>query len=194
MIRVSRDPTHPAVIFRIVLFARPAEIGPTATPRLGTLAWVVTLGAIAAHTEAIVRLMYHLGPYSIGLLEAISMLAWTLAVVACFISAEPRNRAIGAILLGLAAVAVWVLLERRQANAQARRAMSWLCVLIAVQGVVGAVQYETHLPTELVWVHVALASLSWLCVLWAIAAIGRPEPLRARKRAQIRASVVQPNH
>jgi len=99
-----------------------------------------------------------------------------------------------AFVLGLAAVAVWVLLERRQANAQARRAMSWLCVLIAVQGVVGAVQYETHLPTELVWVHVALASLSWLCVLWAIAAIGRPEPLRARKRAQIRASVVQPNH
>jgi cytochrome c oxidase assembly protein subunit 15 len=95
-----------------------------------------------------------------------------------------------AFVLGLAAVAVWVLLERRQANAQARRAMSWLCVLIAVQGVVGAVQYET----ELVWVHVALASLSWLCVLWAIAAIGRPEPLRARKRAQIRASVVQPNH
>jgi len=99
-----------------------------------------------------------------------------------------------AFVLGIAAVAVWVLLERRQANAQARRAMSWLCVLIAVQGVVGAVQYETHLPTELVWVHVALASLSWLCVLWAIAAIGRPEPLRARKRAQIRASVVQPNH
>ena len=32
------------------------------------------------------------------------MLAWTLAVVACFISAEPRNRAIGAILLALAAL------------------------------------------------------------------------------------------
>jgi heme A synthase len=59
--------------------------------------------------------------------------------------------------------------------------------------VVGVVQYETHLPTELVWVHVALASLSWLAVLWAIAAIGRPDPRRARKRAQIRASIVQPN-
>jgi cytochrome c oxidase assembly protein subunit 15 len=98
-----------------------------------------------------------------------------------------------AFALGIAAVAVWVLLERRQANAAARRALSWLCVLIALQGVVGAVQYETHLPTELVWVHVALASLSWLCVLWAIAAIGRSAPLRARKRAQIRASIVQPN-
>ena len=98
-----------------------------------------------------------------------------------------------AFALGIAAVAVWVVLERRGANAEARRAMSWLCVLIALQGVVGAVQYETHLPTELVWVHVALASLTWLCVLWAIAAIGRAEPLRTRKRAQIRASVVAPN-
>jgi cytochrome c oxidase assembly protein subunit 15 len=98
-----------------------------------------------------------------------------------------------AFALGIAAIAVWVILERRQANPQARRAMSWLCVLIALQGVVGAVQYETHLPSELVWVHVALASLSWLCVLWAIAAIGRPQPRRARKHAQIRASLVQPN-
>ena len=79
------------------------------------------------------------------------------------------------------------------AAAQARRAMTWLCGLIAMQGVVGVVQYETHLPTELVWVHVALASLSWLCVLWAIATIGPPDPGRARKHAQIRASLVQPH-
>jgi cytochrome c oxidase assembly protein subunit 15 len=98
-----------------------------------------------------------------------------------------------AFALGIAAVAVWVLLERRQANTQARRAMGWLCALIALQGVVGVVQYEAHLPTELVWVHVALASLSWLCVLWSVAAIGRPAASRARKRPQIRASVVHPN-
>jgi cytochrome c oxidase assembly protein subunit 15 len=93
-----------------------------------------------------------------------------------------------AFALGIGAVAVWVLLERRQANPSARRAMSWLCILIALQGVVGAVQFETHLPTELVWVHVVLASLSWLCVLWAIVAIGAPDAARARKPAQIRAS------
>jgi cytochrome c oxidase assembly protein subunit 15 len=98
-----------------------------------------------------------------------------------------------AFAFGIAAVVVWVLLERRQANAQARRALSWLCGLIAVQGVIGAVQYETHLPTELVWVHVAVASVSWLCVVWAVAAIGRPDPSRARKRAQIRASMVGRN-
>jgi cytochrome c oxidase assembly protein subunit 15 len=98
-----------------------------------------------------------------------------------------------AFAFGIAAVVVWVVLERRQAAAQARRAMTWLCGLIAMQGVVGVVQYETHLPTELVWVHVALASLSWLCVLWAIATIGPPDPGRARKHAQIRASLVQPH-
>jgi heme a synthase len=98
-----------------------------------------------------------------------------------------------AFAFGIAAVVVWVLAERRQANAELRRSLTWLCVLIAVQGVVGVVQYETHLPTELVWVHVVLASLSWLCVLWAVAAAGRLEPGRARKRAQIRASVLARN-
>jgi cytochrome c oxidase assembly protein subunit 15 len=98
-----------------------------------------------------------------------------------------------AFVFGIAAVVVWVLLERRQANALARRATSCLCVLIALQGVIGAVQYETHLPSELVWVHVVVATITWLCVLWAIAAIGRPQPRRARKPAQIRASIVQPN-
>ena len=98
-----------------------------------------------------------------------------------------------AFAFGILAVAVWVVLERRQANPRSRRAMSWVCVLIAVQGVIGVVQYETHLPTELVWVHVALASLTWLAVLWAIAAIGRRVPRDVRKHAQIRASLLQPN-
>jgi len=108
MIRSSRDRPHPAVTLRIVLFALYAAsawlmLRSITKPRLGPLAWGCTVAAIATHTEAIARLMLSLGPYSIGLLEAVSMLAWTLAVVACFISAEPRNRAIGAILLGLAA-------------------------------------------------------------------------------------------
>jgi cytochrome c oxidase assembly protein subunit 15 len=98
-----------------------------------------------------------------------------------------------AFAFGIAAVVVWVLAERRQADAEVRRALSWLCVLIAFQGVVGVVQFEAHLPTELVWVHVVAASLCWLCVLWAIAASSRLEPGRARKRAQIRASIMARN-
>ena len=98
-----------------------------------------------------------------------------------------------AFAFGISAVLVWVLAERRGAHPVLRRSLTWLCALIALQGVVGTVQFETHLPTELVWVHVTLASLSWLCALWAVAAAGRLAPDRARKRAQIRASVVPRN-
>jgi cytochrome c oxidase assembly protein subunit 15 len=98
-----------------------------------------------------------------------------------------------AFVFGIAAVVVWVVAERRQADARVRRALSWLCGLIAFQGVVGAVQYEAHLPTELVWVHVVAASLCWLCVLWAVAASGRLEFGGARKQAQIRASILARN-
>jgi ABC-type uncharacterized transport system permease subunit len=71
--------------------------------RLGPLAWALALGAIFAHSDAIVHMMRSLGPFSIGLLEAVSMLAWTLAVIACFIAVEKQNRSIAAILLALAA-------------------------------------------------------------------------------------------
>ena len=71
--------------------------------RLGPFAWAVALGAILTHSYAIVHMMRALGPFSIGLLEAVSMLAWTLAVIACFIAVEKQNRSIAAILLALAA-------------------------------------------------------------------------------------------
>jgi cytochrome c oxidase assembly protein subunit 15 len=77
-----------------------------------------------------------------------------------------------AVAFGLAAVAVWFLARRRGAPAGVRRPLTVLCVLIALQGVVGLDQYKTHLPTELVWVHVALASLAWLAALWAACAAG----------------------
>jgi|HubBroStandDraft_4_1064222.scaffolds.fasta_scaffold19912_2 cytochrome c oxidase assembly protein subunit 15 len=85
-----------------------------------------------------------------------------------------------ALVFGLAALAVWWLARsRRDADPILRRALSALCVLIALQGAVGLDQYETHLPTELVWVHVALASLTWLAALWAACAAGRPAPRAA---------------
>jgi ABC-type uncharacterized transport system permease subunit len=72
-------------------------------PSLTPFAWALTLGAIFAHSDAIVYMMRPLGPFSIGLLEATSMLAWTLAAVACLIAVDKQNRAIGAILLAIAA-------------------------------------------------------------------------------------------
>jgi heme a synthase len=98
-----------------------------------------------------------------------------------------------AFAFGICAVLVWVLAERRGAHPMLRRALTWLCALIALQGVVGTVQFDTHLPTELVWVHVALASLCWLCALWAVAAAGRLAPDQVRKHAQIRASAMPRN-
>jgi heme a synthase len=98
-----------------------------------------------------------------------------------------------AFAFGLAAVVVWVMLERRQADPMLRRAVSWVCVLVAAQGVIGMVQYETHLPTELVWVHVAAATLTWVFVLWSVAAAGTLEPRAATSAAQIRPSVAPRN-
>ncbi len=81
-----------------------------------------------------------------------------------------------AFVFSLAAVAVWFLARRREAGPAVQRPLTVLCVLLALQGVVGLDQYETHLPTELVWVHVALASLTWLSILWAACAAGRLAP------------------
>jgi ABC-type uncharacterized transport system permease subunit len=73
-------------------------------PRLEPLAWLLILLAIVGHSDAIMRMMRINGAFSIGLLEAISLLAWTLAVLACLISIDRQNRALGAILLASAGV------------------------------------------------------------------------------------------
>jgi ABC-type uncharacterized transport system permease subunit len=100
--------SDPAVIVAVSLFLLYAAaawmmLRSVGRPGLGPLAWAVALGAIVAHSDAIVYMMRSLGPFSIGLLEAASMLAWTLAILACLIAIERQNRAIAAILLALAA-------------------------------------------------------------------------------------------
>jgi cytochrome c oxidase assembly protein subunit 15 len=77
-----------------------------------------------------------------------------------------------ALAFGLAAVAIWWVARKRDAPEVVRRPLTALCVLLALQGVVGLDQYKTHLPTELVWVHVGLACASWLAALWAACAAG----------------------
>jgi cytochrome c oxidase assembly protein subunit 15 len=85
-----------------------------------------------------------------------------------------------ALAFSLGALAVWWLARRRRAGEQVRRPLTILCVLLALQGAVGLDQYETHLPTGLVWVHVALACGAWLAALWAGCAAGRLAPRTAR--------------
>lgn len=79
-------------------------------------------------------------------------------------------------LLGVAALLVWVLVRRRGARPDVRRALTVLLGLLAAQGVVGLAQYRLELPAEIVWLHVVLASLTWVAVLWATAAAGRLVP------------------
>jgi ABC-type uncharacterized transport system permease subunit len=97
-----------AVILAITLFllytaSAWVMLRSASNPRLNAIAWALALAAILAHTDAIVRMMRMNGPFSIGLLEALSLLAWTLAVLACFICIERQNRVLGAILLASAA-------------------------------------------------------------------------------------------
>lgn len=89
-----------------------------------------------------------------------------------------RHAAI-ATVFGVAAVAVWLLLRRPGGDRRAIRPLTAVIALLALQGVVGGVQWALELPGELVWVHVALATVTWLAMLWAVATAGRLEPRNA---------------
>jgi heme a synthase len=80
-----------------------------------------------------------------------------------------------ATILGVLAVVLWALARKRGASSEQRRALTWLCVLLALQGVIGGVQYALELPAEIVWLHVTLAATTWLAILWSVAAAGRPQ-------------------
>ncbi len=81
-----------------------------------------------------------------------------------------------AALFGVAVVGVWLLRRHRGASQDALEPVTVLGVLVAAQGLIGSVQYELALPSDMVWVHVALATGTWLVVLWAVAAAGRLVP------------------
>jgi cytochrome c oxidase assembly protein subunit 15 len=91
-----------------------------------------------------------------------------------------------ALVFSLLAVWAWWLARRRGVAETVQRPLTVLCVLLALQGIVGLDQYETHLPTELVWVHVCLASCAWIATLWAASAAGALVPRRLRKASERR--------
>jgi cytochrome c oxidase assembly protein subunit 15 len=94
-----------------------------------------------------------------------------------------------AALLGVAAVAAWLWVRRRDADPLVGRSLTAVVALLAAQGLVGGVQYQLHLPSEIVWVHVGLASATWLAILWSAAAAGRlvPRAAAAPVAAEVRA-------
>ena len=89
-----------------------------------------------------------------------------------------------AALFGVAVIGVWVLRRHRGAGADALEPLTVLGVLLAAQGLVGSVQYELHLPTDIVWVHVSLATVTWLVILWAWATEGSLAPRRVTVAAE----------
>lgn len=97
-----------------------------------------------------------------------------------------------AALFGVMVIGVWLLRRRQGASQDALEPLTVLAVLLAAQGLIGSVQYELRLPTDMVWVHVAMATLTWLVVLWAVADAGRLTPRRAPVPAQERTVPARP--
>ena len=87
-----------------------------------------------------------------------------------------RHGALAA-LLGAVAVGTWWLARRRGADRELLVRLTRICLLMAAQGVLGIVQFHLELPSELVWVHVALATLLWVGIV--LAAVQAGSPLRA---------------
>jgi cytochrome c oxidase assembly protein subunit 15 len=87
-----------------------------------------------------------------------------------------QRHAVLATVFGLATIGVWLLLRRPDGDSRAIRPLTAVIGLLALQGVVGGVQWALKLPSEIVWVHVALAIATWLAMLWAVATAGRLQP------------------
>jgi heme a synthase len=81
-----------------------------------------------------------------------------------------------ATIYGLAAIGVWFFLRRPGGDRRALKPLTLVLGLLALQGVVGGVQWALELPGWLVWIHVALATGNWLAMLWTVAAAGQLEP------------------
>jgi heme a synthase len=101
-----------------------------------------------------------------------------------------HRHAVIAALFGVAVIAVWLLHRRREVQ-RTLEPLTVVGVLLAAQGLVGSVQYELRLPSDMVWVHVALATVTWIALLWAAAAAGSLQAKRAP--AQARDLAAQPD-
>jgi len=156
----------------------PQGVRPRSADRL--LIWSVRgLGVLAAITLFAGTAATAAGPHSGGhvgqvikrlTIEGPNTLQWAVNL-----------HATAAVIFGVATILVWLLKRGRTGTAlNPLEPLTVLGILIAAQGLVGAVQYELKLPAEMVWVHVCMATVTWLVTLWAIATegrIGQPQPL-----------------
>jgi cytochrome c oxidase assembly protein subunit 15 len=115
------------------------------------------------------------GPHA-GEFEGQSVQRYTFEGVGNTLEWVVQRHAVIAAIYGFAAIGVWFYLRRPGGDRRAIKPLTVVLLLLLTQGIVGYVQWELELPTEIVWVHVALATLNWLAMLWTIAAAGRLEP------------------
>lgn len=94
-----------------------------------------------------------------------------------------ERHSVMAAIFGLAAVAVWLYLRREGGDRRALQPLSVLIGLLALQGVIGGVQWLLELPAALVWLHVTLATFTWVAMLWTVATAGLLEGERLASRA-----------
>jgi heme a synthase len=87
-----------------------------------------------------------------------------------------ERHAVIAGLFAVGAIAVYLLLRREGGDRRALRPLGYVIGLLAIQGAVGGIQWALKLPTELVWIHVAIATATWLATLWTVATAGRLAP------------------
>jgi heme a synthase len=85
-----------------------------------------------------------------------------------------------ALALGVIALGAWVAMRIMDVGRELLWPMTVLVALLGVQGLIGHIQWDNHLPAGLVFIHVALAALTWLAVLWAACCAGTPAFARAR--------------
>ena len=92
-----------------------------------------------------------------------------------------------AAIFGVATILAWLLKRSRTGGAlDPLEPLTVLGVMLAAQGLLGSVQYELKLPGEMVWLHVALATMTWVVMLWAVAVEGRlGEPVELEPDASI---------
>jgi heme a synthase len=129
--------------------------------QLTILAGTITTGA-GPHAGAHAGQLVHRFTF-----EGTETLRWIVA----------RHAVIAGVFAG-AAIGVYLLLRRDGGDRRATRPLGFVIALLAAQGVVGGVQWALELPTELVWLHVALATGAWLATLWTVATAGRLAPAR----------------
>ncbi|MEV4419465.1 COX15/CtaA family protein [Patulibacter sp. NPDC049589] len=77
-----------------------------------------------------------------------------------------RHGAIAAIF-GISIIVAWGVAKWRKAGERLTLALTVAGMLVAVQGMLGLIQYGLELPGGLVWIHVTLATLTWTAVVWS---------------------------